>query len=169
MSDAAPLPSTAAAPAGITVGDDVSYSILITGDYNRVYLTPAEATVLPEVRRRLRILTVIAAPGLYRAVGDRLGEANVYLSLGRLSLGRGELRDAMVPLEQAAHLYEEIGAQAGLANVSITLARLAAVQRDFCTAVERIQPAIDFARRIGHPLAEALEAEQAAWGRQTGC
>jgi len=96
-------------------------------------------------------------------VGSRLGEANVYFSLGQLSLGKKDLQQAVVLLERAAHLYEEIGAQAGLANVSIALARLAAAQGDFCAAVERIQPAIDFTHRIGHPLEEALGAEQEAW------
>ena len=68
MSDAAPPPSGATTPAGIAVGGDVVDSVIITGDYySRVYLTPAEATVLPEVRRRLRILAVIAAP----ATGSR--------------------------------------------------------------------------------------------------
>jgi len=100
---------------------------------------------------------------LSRAVGSRLGEANVYFSLGQLSLGKKDLQQAVVLLERAAHLYEEIGAQAGLANVSIALARLAAAQGDFCAAVERIQPAIDFTHRIGHPLEEALGAEQEAW------
>lgn len=39
---------------------------------------------------------------------------------------------------------------------------------DLLAAAEYIQPAIDFGREIGHPLAEALAAEQAAWRRMAG-
>ena len=102
---------------------------------------------------------------LFRQVGDRLGEANAHFSLGRLWLG-GDIRRAMAELERAAELYRQSGAQAGLANVRILLARLAAAQGDYRAAVEQIQPAIDFTRRIGHPLAAALAAEQAEWQRR---
>jgi hypothetical protein len=63
-------------------------------------------------------------------------------------------------------LYRQVGDQAGLANVSITLARLAAAQGDFAAAAERLQPAIDFGRRIDHPLTDDLLTEQTVWRRR---
>jgi len=62
-------------PTGTAVDDEVSSCISIVGDaniignYNRIYLTPAQAVALPEVQRRLRMLVAIAAP----ATGPRAG------------------------------------------------------------------------------------------------
>jgi len=50
------------APADVAVGGDVVHSVIVTGDYGRGYLTAAQATALPQFRRYLRLLAVIAAP-----------------------------------------------------------------------------------------------------------
>ena len=83
MSDAAPLRSGATAPAGIAVGGDVVHSVVITGDYNRVYLTAAQATALPQFRRYLRMLAVIAAPATGPGEGTSPGAPlNVWAECG---------------------------------------------------------------------------------------
>nr|HID14917.1 CHAT domain-containing protein [Anaerolineae bacterium] len=50
------------APADVAVGGDVVHSVIVTGGYGRGYLTAAQATALPQFRRYLRLLAVIAAP-----------------------------------------------------------------------------------------------------------
>ncbi len=57
---------------------------------------------------------------------------------------------------------------AGLAQISIGLARLAAARGEYRRAAERLQVAIDYARRRGDPAAAALAAEQAEWYRKAG-
>jgi lipopolysaccharide biosynthesis regulator YciM len=71
-------------------------------------------------------------------------------------------------LEQATHLYEAVGAQSGSANVRITLARLAASKGEFQKAIDYMQPAADFGKRIRHPLGDQLQAQIDLWRQQIG-
>jgi len=107
------------------------------------------------------------ALGLFRAVGDRLGEANVLFSKGRAALQAGDEQVGLTQLERAAQLYEAVGAQSGSANVRITLALRAASKDDFQAAINYLQPAADFCKRIGHPLGDQLQAQIAEWRQRT--
>jgi tetratricopeptide (TPR) repeat protein len=103
---------------------------------------------------------------LFRAVGDRLGEANVLLSVGKMALSIGDEEHGVEYLEQATQLYEAIGAQSGSANVRITLAQLAARKGEFQAAIDYMQPAADFGKRIRHPLGDQLQAQIDEWRQQ---
>jgi tetratricopeptide (TPR) repeat protein len=103
---------------------------------------------------------------LFRAVGARLGEANVFLSLGQMALEVPDEEQGAEYLEQAARLYEAIGAQSGSANVRITLARLAASKGEYQQAIDYMQPAADFGKRIRHPVGDQLQAQIDQWRQQ---
>ncbi|MCO6450544.1 MAG: tetratricopeptide repeat protein, partial [Caldilineales bacterium] len=103
---------------------------------------------------------------LFQTVGDRLGQANVLLSLGRMSVNAGQYDQALGILAQARSLYVAVGAQSGLANVSIFMAQIAAAQGDFAAAADYMQPAADFGKAVGHPLGDQLQAQIDAWRAQ---
>ncbi len=56
---------------------------------------------------------------LYRAVGARLGEANVLKAQGDAALRGGQIETGMALLEQAQQLYHRIGDREGLSDVGI--------------------------------------------------
>ena len=77
--------------------------------------------VLAELRKRLGDLALMQdryddadsllreALTAYRTIGDRLGEANALLSLGRLASSKGERDVARSRLFEAAELYRDVG------------------------------------------------------------
>ena len=104
-----------------------------------------------------------AAIGLFRAVGARLGEANVLKAQGALVLSTDQVEVGLADLEAARTLYAAIGDRVGLSNVGIALAQYAARVGDLAAAVEFLRPAADFCLAIGHPLGPQLVAQIAAW------
>lgn len=103
---------------------------------------------------------------LFRAVGARLGEANVLQAQGSAALRAGETDGGLALLEQARQLYAAVGDRVGLSNVAITLARHAAAQGDLAKAIEYMQPAADFCVEIKHPLGPQLQAAIDEWKAQ---
>jgi tetratricopeptide (TPR) repeat protein len=61
---------------------------------------------------------------LYRALGDRLGEANVLQAIGDVQQFRKELDAALRSYDDALRLYRALGARLGEANVLAALSRL---------------------------------------------
>ncbi|HKZ84011.1 MAG TPA: CHAT domain-containing protein [Anaerolineae bacterium] len=105
---------------------------------------------------------------IYREIHDRLGEANTFLSMGRMALMTGDEGQGIEWLTYADRLYEKIHDQTGRANVGITLAQLAASKGEWQAAIEHMQPALDFVRRIQHPLADQLQAQIDEWRQRMG-
>src|SRR3990172_6937330 len=105
---------------------------------------------------------------IYREIHDRLGEANTFLSMGRMALMTGDEGQGIKWLTYADRLYEKIHDQTGRANVGITLAQLAASKGEWQAAIEHMQPALDFVRRIQHPLADQLQAQIDEWRQRMG-
>ncbi len=181
MSDAAPLRSGATAHAGIAVGGDVVHSVVITGDYNRVYLTAAQATALPQFRRYLRMLAVIAAPatgpregtspgaplnvwaewralagGVQRAADAVTGEAPAWAVVRLTPPTSGQLRAALAAGESEHTTYQVAhfvchGSPGGLALETDVGAESCILARAFYGALARCAPA-----------GEALEEAQTA-------
>ena len=106
------------------------------------------------------------ALGLFRAVGARLGEANTLKAQGILALEAGEEERGLDLLEAARQLYASTGARVGLSNISILLADHAARRGELTAAIQYLQPALDFATEIGHPLAKDLQDRIEAWRSQ---
>ncbi len=73
-----------------------------------------------------------AALGLYRAVGDRLGEANTIAALSRLALRQGRDDEARALLQQAVSLHQAIGDRysvaADLGNFGLVLRDLGRIE-----------------------------------------
>jgi hypothetical protein len=63
-------------------------------------------------------------------------------------------------------IYGEVGDRVGIANIGIDLARSVAADGDQTGAIACLQPALNFARLIEHPLAQELNARMKAWRRQ---
>ena len=77
-----------------------------------------------------------------------------------------EYPEARQRYDDARPTYREISDCRGEANVCIGLANLAEAEGDLGEAIAHLQPALEFARQIEHPLAEGLEARITAWQRQ---
>jgi len=67
---------------------------------------------LPEARARYE-----EALPIYRAIGAKLGEANVLSSQGRLLVMSGEGQKGLQTLQDALDLYAAIGDKVGQANI----------------------------------------------------
>ncbi|MBN1878257.1 MAG: hypothetical protein JXA33_28820, partial [Anaerolineae bacterium] len=103
------------------------------------------------------------ALGLFRAVGAKLGEANVMQSLGKTYLsGEDEARyqEGAECLQIAMDLYQQIDAKAGQANIFIFWARWLAGRGQLQEALPFAEQAYALGQQIapGHPTI-------AAWGR----
>jgi hypothetical protein len=64
---------------------------------------------------------------LFRAVGDRLGEANISLALGRLARAQGDLESARTHAQTALTSYRPMG---NAWNTALALWDLGDVERD---------------------------------------
>ncbi len=75
------------------------------------------------------------ALGLYRQVGDRLGEANVLQAMGDVQQFRDEREAALASYEQALGLYRQVGSKLGEANCYLAQGRVARQQEDYQAAL----------------------------------
>jgi tetratricopeptide (TPR) repeat protein len=66
------------------------------------------------------------ALGIYRDVGDRLGEANTLKAIGDVLQFLKQSREALERYDQALGIYRDVGARLGEANVLCELGRLQA-------------------------------------------
>ncbi len=110
-----------------------------------------------------------AAGGLCEAIGDRLGQANVMLSIGRVLIAAEEAREqGRAMLEGALGIYRAIGDRAGEANVGIQLAGDAERHGDLRAAIEYMEPVAAFGEAIGHPLEKVHRERIERWRREIG-
>jgi tetratricopeptide (TPR) repeat protein len=86
---------------------------------------------------------------LFRAVGDRLGEANTLKAIGNLKLGQEQAEGALQLFEQAMELYQQIGDRVGQANIHWTLGSHL-VGRG---ALKEAEPLLVQAVELGHQIA----------------
>jgi hypothetical protein len=83
-------------PADIAARGDVVHTAPIAGNHGRISLTPAQATALPEVQRRLRMLAIIAAPATGPQPGTSPGAPlNVWAEWRALVAGIQQAADAV--------------------------------------------------------------------------
>ncbi|HOV49104.1 MAG TPA: tetratricopeptide repeat protein, partial [Anaerolineae bacterium] len=75
------------------------------------------------------------ALGLYRAVGDRLGEANTLLALGDVQAFQDGRDAALASYAQALTLFREIGDRLGEANTLEALGEVQAFRKDLDAAL----------------------------------
>ena len=95
------------------------------------------------------VASYAAALELFRAVGDRLGEANVQQALGDLALREDRLGEARKHYEAALAIYQDIGDRLGEANTLAALSRLALQQGRDEEARALLQQAVDLHAAIG--------------------
>ncbi|MCW5978729.1 MAG: tetratricopeptide repeat protein [Bryobacteraceae bacterium] len=92
---------------------------------------------------------------LYRAIGDRQGEANGIKSLGDVAGMQDRYEEARELYQQALPLYRAIGDRLGEANAIKSLGDVARMQARYEEAGELYQQALPLYRAIGERLGEA--------------
>lgn len=99
---------------------------------------------------------------LYRATGDRLGEANTLLMLGRLTRKTGNTEQALSYLRQATESFKTIGATLGEANGYLLTGEVHFYGGEYGTAIELFQLALPLYERIDDRYSQAITWAQLA-------
>ena len=99
---------------------------------------------------------------LFRAVGDRLGEANVLKAISDVQQFRKENDAALKSYEQAQTLYRAVGAKLGEANVLASQGRLYLLDEPQ-HAEEMLDRAIALYRAIGSRYSEPAQIGNFGW------
>ena len=86
---------------------------------------------------------------LFRAVGDRLGEANTIYAMGEVARKAGAYAQAQQHYQWALGTYEAIGDRLGQANVLDSLGELAEAQEAWAEAAEWFARALARYEAIG--------------------
>jgi tetratricopeptide (TPR) repeat protein len=92
---------------------------------------------------------------LYRALGDRLGEANVRKAIGDVQQFRKELDAALTSYHEALTLYRALGARLGEANVLQAIGDVQQFRADRDAALTSYHEALTLYRALGDRLGEA--------------
>ena len=92
---------------------------------------------------------------LFRAVGDRLGEANTLRATGDVQQFRDDRDAALLSYQQALDLYRAVGARLGEANTLKAIGDLQQFRNDRDAALLSYQQALDLYRAVGDRLGEA--------------
>jgi len=95
------------------------------------------------------------ALALFRAVGDRLGEANVLQSLGDVQRFRAEMDAALDSYRQALALFRAVGSRLGEANVLLPLGSLEYEAENIDKATALLSQALELYRLIGDRYSQA--------------
>jgi tetratricopeptide (TPR) repeat protein len=95
------------------------------------------------------------ALGLYRRVGDVLGEGNCIQNLGDIALRHSDHDTARSQYERALPLYQKVGHVLGEANCIQGLADIALRHSDHDTARSQYERALPFYQKVGHVRGEA--------------
>jgi tetratricopeptide (TPR) repeat protein len=107
------------------------------------------------------------ALGLFRAVGAKLGEANVLLSSGGLKRQEGNASGAQSDYESALNLYRLIGDRYSMARALYRLGDCAADRKDWKGALKFYEQAAELWRAIQvNDLVEQILAPRIAQARQ---
>lgn len=94
----------------------------------------------------------------FNDIGDRLGQANVQQSLGKLYLGQDETERGLETLRQALALHQSIGDRVGQTNIHAFLARWRAERDEFAEALVAANDALTLALSFipNHPFTQWL-------------
>jgi tetratricopeptide (TPR) repeat protein len=90
-----------------------------------------------------------------RAVGDRLGEANVLQAIGDVQQFRKETNAALTSYAQALDLFRAVGAKLGEANVLKAIGDVQQFRDERDAALTSYAQALDLFRAVGDRLGEA--------------
>jgi DNA-binding SARP family transcriptional activator/Tfp pilus assembly protein PilF len=112
-----------------------------------VYRTDAGFDLAAELLQR--------AIGLYRKLGDRLGEANARCELGRAKYPSGDYAGGAEDQQAALRLYEELGDRLGAADALYELGRINTLMDDPAAAEAFAQRALALFRELGKPMGVA--------------
>ena len=96
------------------------------------------------------------ALGLYRSLGDRLGEARSLMALGHVDGDSGQWEQARDYYERAAKLCRELGDDYGVAAVLGDLASLLVRAGQAAQALPIAEEAVELQRRLGYEQGVAL-------------
>ncbi|HEY74105.1 MAG TPA: tetratricopeptide repeat protein [Thermoflexia bacterium] len=99
---------------------------------------------------------------LFRAVGDRLGEANTLASIGDVHSFRKENDAALETYQQALALFRAVGDRLGEANVYRSLALVEHRREQFEQALALFDQALTLHRAIGDTYSQAVDRRQRA-------
>jgi len=92
---------------------------------------------------------------LFRAVGDRLGEANTLQAIGDVHNFRKELDDALASYAQALDLFRAVGSRLGEANTLQAIGDVHNFRQELDDALASYAQALDLFRAVGDRLGEA--------------
>ncbi len=105
---------------------------------------------------------------LYRAVGDRAGEAATLNNIGLVYDGLGERARALEFYQQALPIRREVGDRAGEAATRYNLAMIHRGWGELDRAVTELEQVVELDRQVGHPdlasdtaMLERVRQEQA--------
>ncbi|MCS6845552.1 MAG: NB-ARC domain-containing protein, partial [Caldilineales bacterium] len=128
----------------------------VGGDWDRANVLQAQGDVLAFQKRNDEALARYEqALGLYRAVGDRLGEAHVLLAQGDVLAFQKRNEEALACYEQALGLYRAVGARLGEANVLQAQGDVLAFLDRREEALACYEQALGLYRAVGDRLGEA--------------
>jgi tetratricopeptide (TPR) repeat protein len=89
------------------------------------------------------------ALGVYRQLGDKLGEANCVQALGEVALSQARYEEAGRLYSQALPIHRQISDRRGEANCLLSVGRLARITGDTATMVQAFTEAERIYRSIG--------------------
>lgn len=91
---------------------------------------------------------------LFKTVGAKLGEANIYYSRGRMLVVTGKPKEGLEELQSAMNVYEEIGAISSQANIYMFLGQVMASSGQKDEAIKMVSQAVSLGEKIdpNHPV-----------------
>jgi tetratricopeptide (TPR) repeat protein len=92
---------------------------------------------------------------LFRAVGDRLGEANTLKAIGDVQRFKDENEAALESYRQALDLFRAVGSRLGEANTLQAIGDVQQFKKENEAALESYRQALDLFRAVGDRLGEA--------------
>ncbi len=95
------------------------------------------------------------ALGIYRDLGDRLGQANALSDLGAVWRATGEYPAAAQSLEQALGIYRDLDDRHGQANALRELGVVLRVTGEYPAAAQSLEQALGIYRDLGDRLGQA--------------
>jgi tetratricopeptide (TPR) repeat protein len=95
------------------------------------------------------------ALGIYRDVGDRLGEANTLKAIGDVLQFLKQSREALERYDQALGIYRDVGDRLGEANTLKAIGDVLQFLKQSREALERYDQALGIYRDVGDRLGEA--------------
>lgn len=108
-------------------------------------------------------LSYQAALSIYRAVGERLGQANVLRALGDLLQFQKDMEAALESYQAALSLYRAVGDRLGQANTLAAQGQVALINDEQTKAAELLDQALTIYRVIGDRYSVAAKIANYGW------